>query len=59
MEFTYVTHKENVPYLRAEGIKILKIIEWDGFAEITIIVTRQTLIEIFYAGVKAGIERKF
>jgi putative IMPACT (imprinted ancient) family translation regulator len=59
MEMTYVTHSENVPYLKAEGIKILRQIEFDKLSEITILVTRQTLIEIYYAGVKAGIDRKF
>jgi putative IMPACT (imprinted ancient) family translation regulator len=59
MEMTYVTHSENVPYLKAEGIKILRQIEFDKLSEITIFVTRQTLIEIYYAGVKAGIDRKF
>jgi hypothetical protein len=62
MEFTIIIHAENLPYLKSQGIKFIKESKWnndDRFAEITILVTNVTLVEIFYAGVKAGIDRKF
>jgi len=62
MEFTIIIHTENLPYLKAQGIKFIKESIWnndDRYTEITILVTNVTLVEIFYAGVKAGIDRKF
>jgi hypothetical protein len=59
MEMTYVTHTENVDYLKGEGVRIKREVQFNGMSEITIEVNRQTLIEIFYAGVKAGIDKKF
>jgi hypothetical protein len=59
MEMTYVTHTDNVEYLKKEGVKIKREVQFDAMSEITIEVNRQTLIEIFYAGVKAGIDKKF
>lgn len=59
MEITYIIHTENVDYLKGEGVRIIREVQFDGMSEITIEVNRQTLIEIFYAGVKAGIYKKF
>jgi len=62
MEFTIIIHAENLPYLKAQGIKFIKESIWNNderYKEITIFVTNTTLIEIFYAGVKAAIDKKF
>lgn len=61
---TFVINSDTIPYMKDRGIQIVDVKPYtnhdytSSYSEVTIVVKPTTLIEMLYAGVHLGLDKK-